>query len=320
MKAVKRSLALALVAFCGAAFAQGAYPNKPVKLIDPYAPGGSTSTVSRLISQKFQDVAGQAMVVDYKPGAASNIGADFVAKSPADGYTLLIAASSLAINPSLYPKMPYDPVKDLAPVAMLIRAPNVLAVHPSLPVKNVAELIEYARANPGKLNYGSSGNGATNHLAMELFKTMAKVEIQHVPFKGGGEAIAALVSGQVQVLFNPATTIVPQHAGGRVRMLAVGSDHRVNGLDLPTISESGLKGFESSVWFGLFAPAGTPASVLGKLNTDVNRILQDKQVDDTLVRAGFEPVGGTAEDLRRTMAEDVDRWARVIKAANVKID
>ncbi len=320
MTTLKRGMAATLLLLCGGAIAQGAYPNKPVRLIDPYAPGGSTSVVSRAISQKFQDVAGQPMVVDYKPGAASNIGADIVAKSAPDGYTLLIAASSLAINPSLYPKMTYDPVKDLAPIAMLIRTPNVLAVHPSLPVKNVAELIEYARANPGKLNYGSSGNGATNHLAMELFKTLAKVEVQHVPFKGGSEAMAALVAGQVQVMFNPASTVAPQHAAGRARMIAVGSAKRVQGLDLPTVAESGLPGFESSVWFGLFAPAGTPAPIMAKLNADVNRILQDKQVDEVLARGGLEPVGGSAEDLRKTLVDDVDRWARVIKAANVKID
>lgn len=320
MKFLKITLAALLVAVSGHAAAQGGYPNKPVRLIDPYTPGGSTSAVSRVLQLKFQDVTGQPMVVDYKPGAASNIGADLVAKSAPDGYTLLIAASSLAINPSLYPRMTYDPIKDLAPIAKLIRTPNVLAVHPSLPVKSVSELIEYARANPGKLNYGSSGNGATNHLAMELFKTMAKIEIQHVPFKGGGQAMAALMGGEVQVMFNPASTVAPQHAGGRVRMIAISTEERVPGLDVPTVSESGLAGFESSVWFGLFAPAGTPAPIIAKLNADVNRILQDPQVKDNLVKGGFDPVGGTSEELRKVMVDDVDRWAKIIKAANVKID
>ena len=316
----KRGIAAAVFTLCGTAVAQDNYPNKPVRLIDPYAPGGSTSLVSRAISDKFQEIAGQSMVIEYKPGAASNIGGNLVARSTPDGYTLLIAASSLAINPTLYPNMPFDPVKDLAPVAMLTRAPNVLAVHPSLPVKSVAELIDHARAHPGKLNYGSSGNGATNHLAMELFKTMAEVDIQHIPFKGGGEAMAALIGNQVQVMFNPASTVVPQAQGGRARMLGVASPERVDGLDLPTIAESGLPGFESSVWFGLFAPANTPAPILDKLNAYINRILKDERINGLLVSNGFIPIGGSAENLGKNMAEDVDRWAKVIEAANVKID
>jgi len=319
MKVIKKGLAIALTAFCSAAFAQADYPNKPVRLIDPYSPGGSTSVVSLALSKKFQDITGQSMVVEYKPGAASNIGADLVAKSAPDGYTLLIAASSLAINPSLYPNMTYDPVKDLAPIAMLTRAPNVLAVHPSLPVNNVAELIEYARANPGKLNYGSSGNGATNHLAMELFKTMSNTDIQHVPFKGGGEAMAALVGGHVQVMFNPAASLVPQGQKGTMRLIAVGSTQPVKGLDLPTV-DSTLPGFESSVWFGLFAPSGTPEEVITKLNGYVNQMLDDPQTKENFNKAGFETIGGPSETLAKALTGDVARWADIIKKANVKID
>ena len=295
------------------------FPNKPVRLVDPYAPGGSTSVVSQLLSKKFQEFSDQPMVIDYKPGAGSNIGSDIVAKATPDGYTVLIGTSSLAINPHLYRSMQFDPIKDLTPIAQLIRTPNVLAVNPALPVRTTAELIAYARANPGKLNYGSSGNGATNHMAMELFKTLAKVDIQHVPFKGGSEALAALLGGQIQVLFNPASTLAPQDKTGRLRMIAIASTERVNGLNLPTVAESGLPGFKSEVWFGLFAPAGTPAPVIARLNALTNRILKDPSVAEVLDKAGMEPVGGTVEDLGKLLQADSARWAEVVKATGAKI-
>jgi tripartite-type tricarboxylate transporter receptor subunit TctC len=312
-------IAASLLILTGSAIAQ-TYPNKPVRLIDPYSPGGSTSVVSRAMSQKFQEITGQPMVVDHRPGAGSNIGSDMAAKATPDGYTLLLGTSSLAINPNLYRSMPFDPLKDLAPVMILIRTPNVLAVHPSLPVRTVKELIDYARANPGKLNYGSSGNGATNHMGMEAFKANAKVNIVHVPFKGGSEAMAALVGGQIQVLFNPASTLAPQDKAGRLRMLAVSSTQRIPGLDLPTVSESGLPGFDSQVWFGLFAPAGTPVAIISKLNADMNRLLKDKQVSDVLNNAGLMPVGGSVDDMRKLLTEDHERWAAVIKITGTKID
>ena len=295
------------------------FPNKPVRLVDPYAPGGSTSVVSQLLSKKFQEFSDQPMVIDYKPGAGSNIGSDIVAKATPDGYTVLIGTSSLAINPHLYRSMQFDPIKDLTPIAQLIRTPNVLAVNPALPVRTTAELIAYARANPGKLNYGSSGNGATNHMAMELFKTLAKVDIQHVPFKGGSEALAALLGGQIQVLFNPASTLAPQDKTGRLRMIAIASTERVKDLNLPTVAESGLPGFKSEVWFGLFAPAGTPAPVIARLNALTNRILKDPSVAEVLDKAGMEPVGGSVEDLGKLLQTDSARWAEVVKATGAKI-
>ena len=295
------------------------FPNKPVRLVDPYAPGGSTSVVSQALSKKFQEFSDQPMVIDYKPGAGSNIGSDIVAKATPDGYTVLIGTSSLAINPHLYRSMPFDPIKDLTPIAQLIRTPNVLAVNPALPVRTTAELIAYARANPGKLNYGSSGNGATNHMAMELFKTLAKVDIQHVPFKGGSEALAALLGGQIQVLFNPASTLAPQDKTGRLRMIAIASTERVKGLNLPTVAESGLPGFKSEVWFGLFAPAGTPAPVIARLNALTNRILKDPSVAEVLDKAGMEPVGGTDIELGKLLQDDSARWAEVVKATGAKI-
>jgi tripartite-type tricarboxylate transporter receptor subunit TctC len=316
--------ACAVIAFgTAAALCMGAqaqeYPSKPVRLIDPYSPGGSTSVVARAVAAKFQEITSQPMVVENKPGAGSNIGSDLVAKAPPDGYTLLLGTSSLAINPSLYRSMSFSPMNDLSPVIILTKTPNVLAVTPSLPVHSVKELIEYARAHPGKLNYGSSGNGATNHMGMELLKSMAKVDIVHVPFKGGGEALKALLGGQTQVMFNPASTLVPHDKAGGLRILAVGSTSRVEGLDYPTVAEAGLPGFESSVWFALFAPAGTPPAIIAKLNSDINVVLKDKHVKEVLAAAGFTATGGSPEDLRALLASDTSRWSAVIKSANIQL-
>jgi len=295
------------------------YPTKPVRLVSPYAPGGSTGVVARLMAKKFQDQTGQSMVVENRPGAASNIGSDHVAKSAPDGYTLLMGTSSLAINQSLYRTMPFDPLRDLAPIVLLISAPNVLAVDAALPIKSVKELIDYARANPGKLNYGSSGNGATNHLAAELLKTSANIQMAHVPYKGGGEAITALLGNQIQVLFNPATTLQQHHNSGRIRMLAVTSEKPFEGLQLPTVAET-VPGFEASVWFALFAPAGTPPAIIQKLNTEMNRALADKETMATLREQGMVIQGGTAEQLRTLLQKDTVRWGAVVKASGAKLD
>jgi tripartite-type tricarboxylate transporter receptor subunit TctC len=313
------STATALLLAAAAVHAQD-YPEKAVRLIDPYAPGGSTSVVSRAISQKFQKFTSQPMVVDHRPGAGSNIGSEIAAKAAPDGYTLLLGSSSLAINPSMYRNMSFDPLKDLTPVALLIRTPNVLAMNPSVPVHSTRELIDYLRANPGKLNYGSSGNGATNHMAIELFKSLAKVNVQHVPYKGGSEAMAALLGNQVQVLFNPASTLAPQDKAGKLRMIAVGGKTRVVGLNLPTVAESGLPGFESDVWFGLFAPAGTPPAVLAKINQITNRILKDKQVSEIMKKNGLEPAGGTADEMRKLLSDDTERWAEVVRTTGARIE
>ena len=313
-------MALLAGVFCAAQAAAQDYPLKPVRLVDPYAPGGSTGVVSRVLARKFQEQTRQNLVIDNRPGAGSNIGSDLVAKAPPDGYTLLLGTSSLAINPGLYRSMPFDPIRDLAPIVLLIRAPNVLAVSAALPINSVKDLVDFARANPLKLNYGSSGNGATNHMAMELFKTMTGVQITHIPFKGGGEALAALLGGQIQVMFNPASTLAPHDKSGRLRMLAISGEKRSDSLNLPTVAESGLPGFESSVWFGLFAPAGTPAAIIDKLNTEVNRALKDKDSQDVLLAAGMSVMGGSVELMRMVLQQDTTRWAAVIKAAGARID
>lgn len=316
---VKLATVAGLLAAAAATSAQD-YPRQSVRLVNPYAPGGSTGVVARVLSRKFQEQTGQALVVDHRPGAGSNIGSDMVAKAPPDGYTLLLGTSSLAINASLYRSLPFDPIKDLTPIIGLISAPNVLAVSASLPINSVKELIEYARARPGELNYASSGNGATNHMAMEMFKTMAGLKITHVPYKGGGEALKALLAGQVQVMFNPASTVVPHEKGGRLRLLAVSSDQRVEGLNLPTVAESGLPGFESSVWFGLFAPAGTPRAVVDRVNLETSRALKDKDMLEVLQTAGMTPIGGTPDQMKALLQKDTMRWAEVVKASGAKID
>lgn len=293
---------------------------KVIKLVNPYAPGGSTERVVRMVAQRLTDTLKQSVIVENRPGAGSNIGNQAVAQAAPDGYTLLNGTSSLAINVSLYSKLAYDPVRDLTPVVLLTQSPNVLSVHPSLPVKSVSELIAYAKANPGKLNYGSSGNGATNHLAMEKFKTDAGLAIVHIPYKGGGPAVADLIAGQIQVLFNPPSSLMPHHATGRLRALAVSSLQRLDGLNLPTINESGLKGFESSVWFAIFAPAGTPRPIVDRINADVNQMLKEPSTRDQLIKSGLIPMGGTPEELGRLLRDEIQTWAKVIKASGAKID
>ena len=323
LKKTLRALAIAAAAgaiACGTAYAQ-TYPVKSVRLVDPFAPGAITSNTSRLLAQKFQEQTGQAMVVDHKPGAGTNLGGDIVAKATPDGYTLLLGTSSLAINQTLYKRMPFDPLKDLAPIVLLLRTPNVLAVSNALPVRNVQELIDYARANPSKLNYASSGNGASNHLGMELFRSMTSTQMQHIPFKGGAEALQALLAGDVQMMFSPESTVGPQHRAGKLRIIAVGGDKRLESMPaIPTVAESGVPGFESGVWLGLFAPAGTPAAIVDKINAEANLALKDTSVLQVLRTSGLTPVGGTAAEMRRVLAQDTERMRAVVKASGASVD
>jgi len=309
--------ATALVTF--SAVAQD-YPNKVVRLVDPFAPGAITSNVSLLISQKFQEQTGQPMVVDHRPGAGTNLGGSMVARAAPDGYTLLLGTSSLAINPTLYSKMPYDPLKELTSIILLVRTANVLVVNPSLPVRTVKELIDHARANPGKLNYASSGNGASNHLGMELFKSMAKLDIVHVPFKGGAAASTALLAGHVQVMFSPESTVGGHHHAGKLRIIATAGSGRNERLDVPTVSEAGLPGFESGVWLGLFAPAGTPQNVIDRVNREANLALKDAKVLAALRTAGLTPVGGTSQEMHKVLVDDTALMSEVVKAAGARVD
>ena len=308
-----------LCSLCAGALAQP-YPSRPVRIINPYVPGGSTDIVLRTLAAKLTDVWGHGVVIENKPGGGTNIGTELAAKSPADGYTLLNATSSLAINISMYSKLPFDAQKDLTPVVMLTQSPNLLAVHPSVPATSLKELIELARARPGSLSYGSSGNGATNHLAMELLKSMAGVSFVHIPYKGGGQALNDLLGGQIQLMFNPPASLMQHAAKGRVRLLAISTAKRVEGIDLPTLSEAGLPGFESTVWFGLFAPAGTPVPVIRRIAESVNAILHQPEVVEQFRAAGLVIAGGTPEELQQTFRTDIARWAKVVKSSGARVD
>ena len=318
----RRHMLLAAAALAGApAFAQeGDYPNRAIRMVNPYAPGGSSDPVLRPVTTRLTQIWNQPIVIDNKGGAGTNIGSEIVAKAKPDGYTLLMGTSSLAINPSLYKSLAYDPIKDLQPIVLLTNVPNALAVHSSVPVKNVRELVEYARANPGKLSYGSSGNGGTNHLGMEAFKAVTRTELLHVPYKGGGPALNGLLAGDVQVMLSPVTAFLQHEQAGRLRILGVASDKRVAGLDVPTIADAGVAGYESGVWMALFAPAGTPRAIVEKINAASNRILREPALISEYQRIYMQPGGGTPEQLGRLLSDDTERLGKLVKTAGVRID
>lgn len=295
------------------------YPVRPVRLVNPFTPGGSVDIVARALAQKLNEAWGQPVIVDNRPGAGTTIGTALVVRAAPDGYTLLATTGTVAVNVSLYRNLPFDPVKDLAPVALLVQTPNVLAVHPSVPAKSVQELVSLAKAKPGQLVYASSGAGTSTHLTMELFTSLAKIDMLHVAYKGATPAVAALIGGEVQVIFNPITAMLPQARLGKVRALAVSSGARVEiAPDLPTVAESGLPGFESIVWYAMFGPGATPRSVMQQLNAAVNRILQQPETREHFLKIGMVPIGGTAEALGEYLKLEIARWARVVKEAGVK--
>lgn len=296
------------------------YPTRPIQLVIPFTPGGSTDTVGRAIGQRLAVALGQPVVIENRPGAGTNVGTAYVAKAAPDGYTLLQATSSLAINPSLYKNLTFDPTKELTPVILVTDSPQLLVVNSSAPFNSVRELIAYARANPGKLSYGSSGNGATNHLAMELFKTLAKVSMVHIPYKGGGPAVTGLIAGDVQLMFLPPVVVEPHLKSGRIKAIAVSTASRFPGIDLPSVAEAGLPGFVSSVWFAFYAPAGTPRPIIEKLNTAINRILQEPEVAAQFSKGGMKAGGGTPEDMGALYKAELERFAAVVKASGTKVD
>jgi tripartite-type tricarboxylate transporter receptor subunit TctC len=305
-------------------FAQGAanYPTKPVRLVVPFPAGGTTDILARAVAQKLSEAWGQQVIVDNRPGAGGNIGSDLVAKSKPDGYTLLMGTvGTHAINPSLYKNMPYDHVKDFAPVILVAGVPNVLVVNPSLPVHSVPELIAYAKANPGKLNFASSGNGTSIHLSGELFKAMTGVEMTHVPYKGSAPALTDLIGGQVQLMFDNLPSSLPFIKAGKLRALAVTSGARAAALpDLPTLAESGLPGFEASSWFGVLAPAGTPRDIVAKLNGAIAGWLASPEAKEKLLAQGAIAAGGMPEDFARHIGAETSKWAKVVKASGAHID
>ena len=318
-----RALFLLAVATLAPALAQAqAWPAKPIRLIIPFAPGGATDVIGRLTAQKLQDALGQQIVVDNRPGANGNIGTEMAVKAPADGYTLVMSYDgTLAINPSAYRKMPFDPQKDLAPIASVGQLPLLLVVHPSVPAKNVAEFVALAKSTPGKINYSGAGYGSAGHLAAELFRGRAGIDIVHVNYKGGGQAVQDLLGGQIQAMMTGLTTVEGHLKAGKLRALAFTSPRRMPGApDVPTFVESGYPGLVVMSWYGLLAPVGTPAEILRRLNGEVNKLLLLPEVKDRMASLGVEPTGGTAEQFAQTIREDTTRWTKVVNDAGIRID
>jgi tripartite-type tricarboxylate transporter receptor subunit TctC len=301
--------------------AQGAYPNKPIRLVVPFPAGGATDIFARTLSQKLGEKIGQTIVVENRPGAGGAIGSDLVAKAAPDGYTLLLATSSThTIGPALNPRMPYDAVNDFAPICHVGNAPSIMLVPNSSPAKTLKDWIEYARKNPGRLNYASSGNGTIVQLTAELFKSQAGVFMVHIPYKGTALAIPDLVSGKVDVLFDSLPTGLPHVRDGRLRALAVTSAKRTSmAPELPAISEA-LPGYESNTWFGLYGPKNLPQDLLARVNTSANQALADPEVKDKLARLGIEPVGGTPAQFSQMLAADSVKWKKIISERKITAD
>ena len=317
-----RTVVAAIAAFLSFSAAAQSYPSKPIRLIVPFAAGGGNDNVARLVGKRLADGLGQPVVVDNRPGAGGVVGAELAAKSAPDGYTLFLGGvGSHAINPNLHEKLPYDPIKDFAPVALLAQAPLVLVVHPSVPAKSVAELTAYARAHPGKLNFASNGNGSSSQLAAVMFDSMAGVEMVHVPYKGLSPALADLLSGQVQLMFSSVVAILPHIKAGKLRGLAVTGTKRLASLPgLPTIAESGLPGYEASSWYGILAPAGTPRDIVMKLNAELAKALEQPEVRNSLLAEGAEPVGGSPEAFAAHIRAEKERLGKLIRDAKIRLE
>jgi tripartite-type tricarboxylate transporter receptor subunit TctC len=323
LRAVAALAGIAAIALAAPAGAQTpAYPTKPIRLIVPFPPGGATDIIARAVAQKLSETWGQSIIVDNRPGAGGNIGTELVAKAAPDGYTLEMGTvGTHAINASLYAKIPFDNVKDFAPIILVAGVPNVLEVTPSLPVNSVQELIAYAKTNPGKLNFASSGNGTSIHLSGELFKVMAGVQMTHVPYKGSAPALQDLIAGQVQLMFDNLPPSLPQIKAGKLRALAVTSATRAPALpDVPTVAETGLPGFEASSWFGLLAPAGTPPAIIAKINAEVAAWLASPEGKEKLSSIGANAAGGSPEDFARHINAETAKWAKVVKESGAKVD
>jgi len=321
-----RRLLLALAATTFATFTTGAlaeaWPSKPIRIVVPFPPGGGTDIIARETSQRVAAATGWTFVIDNKPGAGGNLGVDSVAKSPADGYTLVIGqTSNIAINPTLYAKMPYDSQKDLAPVVLLANAPLVIVTGTGTPYKTLADAVNAAKAKPGQLNFASPGNGTVAHLTSELFQKAAGVKTQHVPYKGAAQALTDVLGGTVELYMSSVPTLIGQIRQGKLRALAVTSAHRVDDLpDVPTINESGYKGFDAVTWFGLLAPAGTPKVVTARINAEFNKALKQAELAKRLGDEGADPAGGTPEQFAALIKDDIPRWGKVVKESGAKVD
>ncbi len=314
-------IAVSLVVVAPGIHAQ-TYPNKPIRLVLPYPPGGGSDTIARPLAQRLAAGLGQQVIVDNRGGASGNIGMELAAKSPPDGYTIVMALTAqLAVNPSLFKKLPYDPVKDFAPVTLMASGPYILVVHPSLPVKSVKEFVALARKRPGQIAYASSGNGSGGHLAAALLGSMTGTKMLHVPYKGGGPALVDLLAGNVQMLFSTYAAGKGHIQSGRIRALAVSTAKRPSIIpDLPTVAEAGVPGYDSGVWYAMLAPAGTPQDIVAKLNREILRVLHTPEYTKLLVNGAIDPVGSTPEELARHMNAEIAKYAKVIKEAGVHVD
>ena len=316
-----------VVAVCGVishAVVRGAdaFPSKPIRIVVPFAAGGSTDILARNIAQRLNEVLRSPVIVDNRAGGAGVIGADHVAKSAPDGYTLLMATNTtVAVAPHLYSKLPYNPLRDFVPVSEIAYNPQFLDIHPSIPVKSVKELIALARLRPGQLNYGSAGQGSASHMAMELFKSMSKIDVVHVPYKGTGPAMIDLLGGHLPMMFDVVLTTLPHMKTGKLRVLGVSSLQRAEvAPEVPTIAESGLPGFEALVWFGLVVPAGTPQDIVSRLSTELGAIVRQPKLRETFTVQGLTAVGSSAADFAAKIRKEYDVWGKVVREAKIKLD
>lgn len=311
------ALSLLLPGYAGAQAAK--YPVKPIKMVVGYAPGGGSDIMGRLIAQQITEAMGQQVIVENRAGAAQNVAAELVAKSPADGYTVFLSSAALGVNVSLYPKLNYDPVKDFAPVAVFATSPNLLVVHPSFPAKNLKEFIAVAKKNPNKLNFSSSGSGSTQHLSGELLNLMIGVHMTHVPYKGSAPSMTALASGEVDFSFNNIPASQPLMTPGRIRAIAITSAKRSPLLaELPTMIEGGLPGFVTETWYGVLMPAGTPGDVINALNAVIVKAVQKDEFRARLAQMGADPLTENPEFFRKMLAQEIERWSKVVKASKAK--
>lgn len=305
-----------------AAGATGNWPAKPIRLVVTFPPGGSSDAAARIVAPRLAERLGQPVTIDNRPGAGGGIGLDLVAKAPADGYTIVLAsAGGLTANPSLYKQLSYDPAKDFAPVTLFGTSPFVLLAHPSLPASNVGDLLKLAKAQPGRLSYASGGNGTAMHLSGELLKSMGQARIVHIPYRGSGPALTAVMAGDTQLAIADVTTVAGQLKSGRVKVLGVLSkDRSPLAPDLPTLSETGLRGFESSGWFAILAPAATPPAIVQRLNAEITAVLRSSEVRERFASAGLEPLPSTPEELGALMKSETQKWAKVIKESGATVD
>ncbi len=314
-------IALLVTAAASLAHAQN-YPTRPIRFIVPFPPGGGNDVMARVIGQKLTDAFGQQVVIDNRGGAAGNIGTEIAARAAPDGYTLFLGGvGSHGTNPALQAKLPYDPVKDFAPVSQIASASLVVVANNALPAKSISDLVKLAQSRPGQVNYASSGTGSIAHLSVELFNAMAKIKLQHVPYKGTGPALTDLLSGQVQLLFNSALSMLPQIRANRVRALAVTSATRITPLpDVPTIAESGVPGYNVTSWYGVLAPARTPRAIIDKLNAEIAKAVRAPELRERLLSEGAIPVGNSPEQFAAFINSELQRWANVIQDAGIRVE